>query len=156
MKIRRRFSVFGSRFLYFALAPWLLICIPLFPYMALNFGSGIGTALLSGLVSAICFIGLLVATDSWRFIRLTIALLILVPVAYVWYFYHTMFVDGMSFIPSLRISQASPFSAFLGFVVWGVPSIFGARRLMQKARRIRAVEQRLYLRKATLQTESGR
>jgi hypothetical protein len=148
MKIHRRFSVFGSRFLYYALAPWLLVCIPLFPYMALNFGAGIGSVLLSSMVSAICFVGLLAATDSWRFIRLTIALLALVPVAYIWYFCHTLFVDGMSFTPSLRVSQASPFSAFLGFLVWGVPSILGVRRLSRKARRIQAVEERLRLRRA--------
>jgi hypothetical protein len=148
MKIHRRFSVFGSRFLYFALAPWLLVCIPLFPYMALNFGSGIGSALLSAIVSAFCFVGLLAATDGWRFIRLTIALLALVPLTYLWYFCDTMFVDGMSFTPSLRISQASPFNALLGFLVWGVPSILGVRRLSRKARRIRAVEERLRLRNA--------
>ena len=142
MKVHRRFAVFGSRFLYFALAPWLLVCIPLFPYMAFNFGKSVSSVLLSAMVSAICLIGLLVATDSWRFIRLTIALLFMVPVAYVWYFCDTFFVGGMPFAPSLRISEATPFSAFLGLLVWGVPATLVAHSLIKKARRITAAEKK--------------
>lgn len=148
MKIHRRFSVFGSRFLYFALVPWLLVCISLFPYMAFNFGSGISSVLLSAIVSTTCFVGVLVATDSWRFIRLTIALLLLVPVAYIWYFAQTFFADQMSFTPSLRVSQSTPFNALLGFLIWGVPSMIGARVLLQKARRISAVDAKRRLRRS--------
>ena len=146
MKIRRRCTVFGSRFLFFALAPWLLVCVPLFPYMAYNFSDGIGTTLLAASESALCVLGSLVTIDSWSFIRLTIGFLWLVPIVYAWYFCQTLFADGMSFTPSLRISRVSPFSGFLGFLVWGIPSIFGARRLMRKARRIRGVEEKLRLR----------
>jgi hypothetical protein len=53
MKIHRRFSVFGSRLLYFALTPWLLVCIPLFPYMAYTFGKSMSSIFLSGLVSGV-------------------------------------------------------------------------------------------------------
>lgn len=151
MKVRRQFAVFGSRLLFFALAPWLLVCIPLFPYMAFTFGKGTGAVLLSGMVSAVCALGLLVATDSWRFIRLTIGLLLLVPIAYVLYFCHTFFVDDMAFTPSLRFSESTPFSALFGFLVWGVPAIFGARSLSRKARRIHEVEERLRLRRANIQ-----
>jgi hypothetical protein len=148
MKIHRHFSVFGSRFLFFALAPWLLVCVPLFPYMAFTFGKSVSSVLLSAMVSAVCLVGLLVATDSWRFIRLTIALLTLVPIAYIWYFCQVFFVEEMPFTPSLRISQSTPFSAFLGFMVWGVPAMLGARSLTQKAKRIRAVEAKRRLRHA--------
>jgi hypothetical protein len=149
VKIHRRFSIFGSRALYFALAPWLVVCIPLFPYMALNFGPDAKSIVLSALISALCLVGLLVATDSWRFIRWNIALLILVPVAYVVYFCHTFFVGEMAFMPSMRRSQATPFNAFLGFIVWGIPSLLGARRLLKKARRICAIDRRRRLRQTS-------
>lgn len=148
MRIHRRFSVFGSRLLFFALAPWLLVCIPLFPYMAYNFSRGAGTTILAAMVSLLCTLGLLVAVDSWRFIRLNIGFLILVPITYVWYYCQTYFVDGMRFSPSFRLSESSPFGAFLGFFVWGVPSILGAFSLLKKARRIRAVEARWRLHKS--------
>lgn len=148
MKVHRRFSVFGSRLLFFALAPWLLVCIPLFPYMAFTFGKGAASVLLSAMVSAVCVVGLLVATDSWRFVRLTIALLLSVPIAYGWYFCHVFFVDRMPFTPSLHISESTPFSAFCGFMFWGVPAVLGALSLTGKAKRIRAVEEKRRLRRA--------
>ena len=155
MKVHRPFSVFGSRLLFFALAPWLLVCIPLFPYMAFTFGKGAGSVLLSGMVSALCLIGLLVAADSWRFIRLTIALLALVPAAYVWYFCHVFFVEDMAFSPSLRLSEATPFSAVAGFFFWGIPAMIGVWRLSRKANRIRAVEARRRRRKLNLAKLKG-
>jgi hypothetical protein len=147
MKIHRRFSVFGSRLLYLALAPWLLVCIPLFPYMAFTFGKSIHSILLSVVISAICLAGLFVATDSWRFIKVTIALLALVPVVYLWYFCHVFFGESMALTPSLRLSDATPFSALAGGVFWGLPAIIGVRSLSRKARRIGAVEAKRRLRR---------
>jgi len=148
MKVHRRFSVFGSRLLFFALAPWLLVCIPLFPYMAFTFGKGAGSVLLSAMVSAVCLVGLLVAADSWRFIRLTIALLALVPVAYIWYFCHVYFVEHVPFTPSLRFSEATPFSALAGFMFWGIPAMIGVWSLSKKAKRIGAVEEKRRLQRS--------
>ena len=147
MKIHRRFAVFGSRFLFFALAPWLLICIPLFPYMAYTFDRSSSSVLLSSMASTICLVGLLVATDSWRFIRLTIGLLILVPIGYVWYFCLVFFADRIPFSASFRISQSTPFNAFMGLLIWGVPAVLGARRLIKKAKRISAAEAKLHQRR---------
>lgn len=154
MKIHRRFTVFGSRLLYFALAPWLFVCIPLFPYMAYTFGKSMSSILLSALVSGICFVGLLVATDSWRFIRLTIALLALVPVAYIWYFCDVFFVQDLPFTPSLRFSEATPFSAFAGGFFWGIPALIGVWSLSKKAKRIGAVEEKRRLRRSTKEGRS--
>lgn len=148
MKIYRRFSVFGSRFLYFALAPWLLICIPLFPYMAFTFGKSISSFLLSGLVSGICFVGLLVATDCWRFIKLTIALLASVPIAYAWYFCHVFFIDDRPFIPSLHFSEATPFNALAGGLFWGIPALIGAWSFSKKAKRISVIEAKRRVRRS--------
>jgi hypothetical protein len=107
----------------------------------------VSSILLSGVVSAICFVGLLVATDSWRFIRLTIALLALVPVAYIFYFCHVFFIEDMPFTPSLRFSEATPFSALAGGLFWGVPALLGVWGLSKKAKRISAVDAKLRLRR---------
>jgi hypothetical protein len=139
MKPHRPCTLFGSRLLFFALAPWLVVCIPLFPYMAYNFGQSTGAVLLAGVLSTACALGLLLAIDRRRFLFLSIGLLLLVPAAYVWYFCATFFGDGMPLAPTRR-SDASPFNAVLGFVIWGVPSLFLARRLIGKARRLRAVK----------------
>lgn len=155
MKLHRHFSVFGSRVLYFALVPWLLVCIPLFPYMAFTFGKSISSVLLSGLVSAACFVGVLVATDSWRFIRLTIVLLALVPVAYIWYFCHVFFVDDLPFTPSFRFSEATPFSALAGGLFWGIPALVGVWSLSKKAKSIGAVEAKRRLRRSTKEGRSS-
>lgn len=132
-------TLFGSRLLFFALAPWLLVCIPLFPYMAYNFGQSSGAVLLAGVLSTACALGLLLAIDRRRFLFLAVGLLLLVPAAYIWYFCDTFFGDGLALTPT-RTSAASPFSAALGFLIWGVPSLYFARRLLRKIRRLRALQ----------------
>lgn len=153
MRVHRPFAIFGSRLLYCALAPWLVVCVPLFPYMAWNFARGPAQVVLAGLVSLVCVVGLFVATDSWRFIRWNIALLALVPVVYVWYFVQMYFVEGQALAPSARVSTPSPWSALLGLVVWGVPSLLGVAKLRAKARRIDAVTPRWRERNARWRAE---
>jgi len=155
MRAHRPFTVFGSRFLFFALAPWLLVCIPLFPYMAINFGDGAGVAMPAALASALCLVGLLVAVDSWRFLRLNIAMLYFVPIAYLGYFALTYFRFGQPLALSARPSQPSPFNALLGLLFWGVPCWVGAGRLRRKLARLRAVEPRLRLRRKGLRRRSS-
>jgi hypothetical protein len=147
LKIHRRFAVFGSRILFIALAPWLIICIPLFPYMAANFAKGTRELVLAWLLSALCFAGILAAIDSWRFLRIIIAFLYLVPIAYCAYLLHTYIFLGMAFEPSFRVSEAKPFSAFVGLIIWGLPCVLGARQLTRKLQRVRAIEAKWRARK---------
>ncbi len=151
MKIHKRYAVFGSRFIYFVLALSLAVCIPLFPWMAFQFNSSIKSVVFSAIASFLCLLGLLVATDSWRFIRLTIGFLLLVPIFYIFYFCQVFFIDGMPFSPSFHLSRSSPFSAFVGLLFWGIPAIMGAIRLMRKATRIAAIDAKRRQRRIKIQ-----
>ncbi|WP_269541355.1 hypothetical protein [Cerasicoccus fimbriatus] len=119
------FRIFGSRVLFFMLAPWLIICIFLFPYITTVSTPEDKTAayLMAVVFSACCLSGLLVGIDSKRFGKAILVITVSVPAAYLWYFIDTFFLEGMELTPSQRKSDATPWNAILGFCAFGIPSI---------------------------------
>ncbi|WP_309386859.1 hypothetical protein [Cerasicoccus frondis] len=137
------FRIFGSRVLFFLLAPWLIICIFLFPYIvSVSTPEDRTTAyVIAAVFSACCLAGLLVGIDSKRFGKAIIVITISIPAAYLWYFIDIFFIEGMELTPGQRKSDSTPWNAILGFCVFGIPCVLTTVRILKGKKWSAAEEQ---------------
>ena len=135
----KRFTIFGSRLLFWLLAPWVIGGALFFPYLTyqeLLVHETVGV--LIGAVLSLCCIFFLIMSEFPRLWWLSLFISGSIAGAYVWYFCDTFFVRHQAVKPSLNTAQATPFNAILGFLVWGLPStiftVQGVRTLINKRR----------------------
>lgn len=129
----RWFTIFGSRVLFILLAPWLLLAVALFGAMTMESLVGEETQrswLIGGVLTLVCLSGLLIGVSPRHFGWMIVIITTVIPLAYVWYFYETYFVEGQSLTLTGGKSDASPANAILGFCFFGIPClVFTWRRV---------------------------
>ena len=120
----KRFTIFGSRLLFWLLAPWVIAGAMFFPYLAHQaFLAKETTGVVIAVVLSLCCIFfLMMALSPGRFGWLSIFISGSIALAYVWYFCDIYFIHHQAVKPSLDFAAPSPFNAILGFLVWGLPS----------------------------------
>jgi hypothetical protein len=121
----KRFTIFGSRLLFWLLAPWVIAGALFFPYLAYQAFVAKETtgAIIAVVLSLCCIFFLLMAISPSRFAWLSVFIGGSITMAYVWYFCDTYLVHHEAIIPTLDFSEPTPFNAILGFLVWGLPSL---------------------------------
>lgn len=122
------FSIFGSRALFWLLAPWLLASVPTFAYLAVScFREDNLTGILISVVLTICCLsGLLLGVSIRRFGWTAIFITLAIPAGYIWYFCDTFFVEGQRITPTARRAESTPWNAIMGFIVFGVPCLIAS------------------------------
>jgi hypothetical protein len=138
----KRFTIFGSRLLFWILAPWVIAGALFFPYLAYQTYLAKETTgiVIAVVLSLCCIFFLLMALSPGRFGWLSIFISGSITAVYIWYFCDTYFVHYQPIRPSLNFAKPSPFNAILGFLVWGLPAaiftVRGVRKLIaQKTNR---------------------
>jgi hypothetical protein len=121
----KNFSIFGSRIYFFLLAPWLLLGVLVFSWIA--YGQfeekRLGGLLISVVLAICCLCGLLIGISPRRFGSTVVFVTGSVAAGYIWYFCETYFVQGQVLAPSARRSDATPWNAMLGFIFIGLPCL---------------------------------
>ena len=138
----KKFTLFGSRLLFWLLAPWVIAGALFFPYLA--YQSALTKERLGVIVASIlallCIFILLMAIAPKRFGWLSILVSGSIAGAYLWYFIYTFFIQRQPIKFSWDIAEATPLNAILGFCVWGLPSLFltirGIRALIDKRKNV--------------------
>jgi len=113
----------GSRIYFWLVAPWVLIGIVAFLFVAK--GSFEDGRTMAGVASSyfafLCMLGMYAMLSKkhglacGRIVAGTVAL------AYVAYFVGTFFIEGQSLMPTGRRSDSTPFNAIWGFIAIGLP-----------------------------------
>lgn len=118
----------GSRFLFWVLAPWLVLgCVAfcLVAKDAFDDSHALRGAFASSF-AALCALGLFAMISRKYGLLYGRMIAAIVAIAYLWYFADTYFVEGQSLAPGGRRSDSTPFNAICGFLVIGVPCIIFA------------------------------
>lgn len=118
----------GSRLFFWLVAPWLGLGIVAVGLVAMgHFDDGkIYQGVLASAFVLGCALGLYAMISQKHGHAIGRIIAAMVPAAYLWYFADTFFVEGQSLQPTGRRSDASPFNAICGFVVFGVPCLIFA------------------------------
>ena len=114
----KRFTLFGSRLLFWMLAPWVIASIPLFAFLAYRgflLKEWVGFAIVSVLL-LFCIFGVLMALSPKRFGWLGLIIIWSIGVAYFLYFCHT-------FLSASHHLSIKPFNAILGIIAFAIFSI---------------------------------
>src|SRR5262245_31363719 len=118
-------QMFGSKVLFWLLAPWLVLGVVVFAGLAVSqVREGKLAAFLVALVLTLCCAsGLLMCIFpkhlGWMLLFVTGS----VAAGYIWYFCDTFFVQGQPLTPSSRRSEATPWNALRGFLFIGLPCL---------------------------------
>ncbi len=121
----------GSRFVFWTLGPFLLICFVIFGLLAIPF-YGIKEwipALILTVLSLGCFLLFLTLLNSKRYAWAFRATTGIVAMAFTFYVIHEFFIEKESFKITFSRSESTPRNALIGFLVVGLPcfaiTIFG-------------------------------
>ena len=111
----KKFTLFGSRLLFWMLAPWVTACLPLFAFLAYRgflLKEWVGAAI-SSVLLLFCIFGVLMALSPKRFGWLGHVISGSLGVVYILYFCEIFFIHYPR-------TSAKPFNAILGVIVFGL------------------------------------
>jgi RsiW-degrading membrane proteinase PrsW (M82 family) len=111
----------GSRFIFWCLAPLLVLCGIGVPLM-LNDWNFTKVVVAVGW-SACCLLGVPALYDAKRFWWAARGVTLIIFVCYASYLVHEFFFTSKPFIPTRR-SEPSPWNSVLGFAVIGLPALW--------------------------------
>lgn len=109
----KRFTLFGSRLLFWMLAPWVVASIPVFAFLAYHgflLKEWVGSAIMSVLL-LFCIFGVLMALSPKRFGWLGLIIGGSIGVAFILYFCNT-------FLLAIHHLSVKPFNVILGIIVF--------------------------------------
>jgi membrane-bound ClpP family serine protease len=130
----------GSRFLFWALAPFLLAFAVVMAFMVSDWTSGAGAGIALLITGAMLLVLKLYDTEQFDWAGRVVAGLVFV--AYVSYLVHELATEGVPDHLPRSPAEASPVNALLGLLVIGIPGLlyavrgrFGARRDLMEVQR---------------------
>jgi len=138
-------QMFGSKILFWLLAPWLALGVVVFGSMAVaQVSEGkLAPVLIALVLTLICASALLMCIFPKQLGWMLLCITGSIAFGYIWYFCETYFVEGQPLTPTSGRSGTTPWNALRGFLHFGLPCLLatiGGIVVMLRKRREKKAE----------------